>query len=503
MKKLLALILALAMILVASSFALAEDLPTITIMFHGSNVTDDTAVLEAVNAYIADKVGAKLEVIWGTWGDFDEKATNALLSGDAGVDMVFTCSWSADEYNTYAKNGYFVKLDDLIAEYGADLTAAIPDSLMQAATIEGAEGMGVYAVNGFKDTATQNTWDVNVTLLNELGYTLDDFKAMSVYDFGELFAKAKEARGDSFYPFLVEPMVLERMVTGSVIITGDSGSTNLLSLYLNQEDVSAEGPEGNAILNKFATEEYRKFVDKMHEYYEAGYVDPSLAVAETSNDTRTNTQKTGEYLIGTQSYAYGYEFSADVLDRGIEVAFVPCTEPYVDTTAAQGAMMAISTASEHPVESFKFLALLNSDPTLMTLMNYGVEGIHYNLDDNGLVVFDADARATYSPWTNGEGNVTRLPDTADEGAGFREAFKAYYASAKAIPAAGFAFDNSEVANEMAALGTVAAQYALALDAGALDPETTLPDFLAALDAAGMQTYLDAANAQLSAFMAAK
>ena len=120
MKKVFALILALAMILTASSFALAEDLPTITIMFHGSNVTDDTAVLEAVNEYIADKVGAKLEVVWGTWGDFDEKATNALLSGDTGIDMVFTCSWSADEYNTYAKNGYFVKLDDLIAEYGAD-----------------------------------------------------------------------------------------------------------------------------------------------------------------------------------------------------------------------------------------------------------------------------------------------------------------------------------------------------------------------------------------------
>ena len=499
MKKLLALVLALALLLTAMRFALAEELPTITIMFHGSNVTDDTAVLEAVNAYIADKVGAKLEVVWGTWGDFDDKATNALLSGDTGIDMVFTCSWSADEYNTYAKNGYFVKLDDLIAEYGADLVAAIPESLMQAATIEGAEGMGIYAVNGFKDTATQNTWDVNVTLLNELGYTLDDFKAMSFYDFGELFQKAKELKGDAFYPFLVEPMVLERMITGSIIVAGDSGSTNLLSLYLNQADVSAEGPEGNVILNKFATEEYRRFVDKMHEYYEAGYVDPSLAVAETSNDARTNAQKAGEYLIGTQSYAFGYEYSADVLDRGIEVAFVPCTDPYVDTTASQGAMVAISTASEHPVESFRFLALLNSDPTLMTLLNYGVEGIHYNLNADGLVEF-TEERANYSPWTNGMGNVTILPDTAAEGAGFRERFKEYYAGAKAIPALGYVFDNAGVAGEMAALSAVAAQYALALDAGALDPEATLPDFLAALDAAGMQAYLDAANAQLEAYL---
>ncbi|MBE5796572.1 MAG: DUF3502 domain-containing protein [Clostridiales bacterium] len=498
MKKFLALFLALAMMLGCIGFASADELPTITIMFHGSNVSDDTAVLEKVNEYIADKVGAKLEVIWGTWGDFDQKAADALLMADETVDMVFTCSWSANEYNTFAKNGYFVKLDDLIAEYGADLVKAIPEALMQAATIEGADGKGIYAINGYKDFATQNCWDVNVTLLNELGYTLEQFKAMDFYSFGELFQKAKEVKGDSFYPFLVEPMVLERMVTNSIIVAGDSGSVNLLSLYLNPADVSADGAYGNVLLNKFATPEYKKFVEQMHVYYEAGYIDPALAVAETSNDTRTATQLSASYLIGTQSYALGYEYTASA-ERGIEVAFVPCTDPYVDTTASQGAMVAINSASNYPVESFKFLALLNSDPYLMTLLNYGVEGIHYTRNADGLIEF-TDARASYTPWTNGMGNVTILPDTAAEGAGFRKTFVEYYGGAKGIPSLGFVFNNSDVANEMAALANVAAQYALALDAGAVDPATVLPEFLAALDAAGMQAYLDAANAQLEAYL---
>lgn len=499
MKKFLALFLAVSMLLSAASFAMADDLPTITLMLNGNNVSDDTAVLEKINEYIADKVGAKLEIIWGTWGDFNDKATNALTSGDSSVDMVFTCSWSANEYNTYAKNGYFVKLDDMIAEYGADLVAAIPEALMQAATIDGAEGRGVYAVNGYKDFATQNCWDVNVTLLKELGYTLDDVKDLNFYNMEEFLKKAKEVKGDSFYPLLVEPMVLERMVTSSIIVAGDSGDVNLLSLYMNPEDVSAEGPYGNLLLNKFATPEYKAFVEKMREYYEAGYVNPAVAVAETSNDTRTACQLNGDYLFGTQSYALGYEFTASE-QRHIEVAFIPCTDPYVDTTASQGAMVAISTASEHPVESFKFLSLLNTDPYLMTLMCYGVEGIHYTLDDNGLVVITDEGRNTYSPWVNGVGNVTILPDTASEGAGFRASFAEYYSQAKAIPALGFVFDSAPVANEMSALANVAAQYALALDAGAVDPETELPAFLAALDAAGMQRYLDEANAQLNAFM---
>ena len=99
------------------------------------------------------------------------------------------------------------------------------------------------------------------------------------------------------------------------------------------------------------------------------------------------------------------------------------------------------------------------------------------------------------------GNVTILPDTVDEGAGFRKAFQEYYAGAKGIPSLGFVFDNKPVENEMAALGNVAAQYALALDCGAVDPETALPEFLSALDAAGMQKYLDEANAQLDAYLA--
>ena len=498
MKKFLSLILTLALVLSVCSFAAADDLPTITIMFHGSNVTDDSAVLEKVNEYIADKVGAKLEVIWGTWGDFDEKAVNALTSGDKDVDMVFTCSWSSDEYNSYAKKGYFLKLDDLIEQYGADLKAAIPESLMQAATINGSEGRGIYAVNGFKDTATQNTWDINVTLLNELGYTVDDVKEKGFFGWDEIFAKAKEVKGDSFYPFLVEPVVAERMVTNSIIVSGD-GNANLLSLYLNPDDVSAEGPYGNKLLNKFATPEYKAFAEQMHKYYEAGYIDPALSVGETSNDCRSNHQKDASYLIGTQVYSFGYEYSPDVLSRGVEVYFLPCTEPYMDSTVSQGAMMAISSASEHPEESFKFLALLNTDPTLMTLMNYGVEGIHYNLDEDGLVVF-TDERANYSPWTNGVGNVTLLPDTKDEGKGFRESFKAYYATGKVIPSNGFFFDPTNVETEMAQLANVNAQYALALDCGATDPETELPAFLEALDAAGIQAYLNEANAQMDAFL---
>ena len=48
---------------------------------HGSNVKDDSAVMEKVNEYLGEKLNVTLEPIWGTWGDFDEGSTMAINGG--------------------------------------------------------------------------------------------------------------------------------------------------------------------------------------------------------------------------------------------------------------------------------------------------------------------------------------------------------------------------------------------------------------------------------------
>jgi len=475
---------------------------TLKMMFHGSNVTDDSDVLKEVNAYLKEKLNVTLEPIWGTWGDFDDRSVMSINGGDK-IDIYFTCSWSKDEYNAFAKKGAWVRLDDpdnnLIEKYGQDLWNLLPESLVNGAVIDGANGRGVYAVPGYKDIATQNTWDVNVTRLEEMGHTIDDIKGKSFYEFGDILKEAKDKYGNSFYPLLIEGAVLERMVTNSIIITGDNGSTNMLSYYIDPTDVTKAGGDGK-IVNKFATDEYRKFVEKVNEYYKAGYIDPAMAIADQANDVRSSKQKTGEYLIGTQSYSYGYEAQASA-ERGIKVEFVPCTEPYMDTTSTQGAMMAISTTSDHPDRAMMFLNLLNTDEKLFTMLDFGLEGTHYNLNDQGEAVF-TDAHTKYQPWVNGMGNVTLLPPQKGQGANFQDEFKAYYEAAKAVPILGYAFDPSSLETEIATLASVCSEYVLALDTGAADT-AKLDEFLKKLDKNGIQKVVDEANKQLDDFMKAK
>lgn len=470
---------------------------------HGSNVTDDAAVMEKANEYLKEKLNVTLEPIWGTWGDFDNNSVLAINGGDD-VDIYFTCSWSANEYNAFARKGAYVRLDNpennLVEKYAPDLWELLPKVLTDGSKINGADGVGVYAVPGYKDIATQNCWDVNVPLLEKYGYTVDDIKNTDYYGFGDILKKVKEGEGKNFYPLLVEGNVLERMVNNSIIVTGDAGTNNLLSYYINPTDTAAAGAYGDKLLGKFETPEYKKFAEKTREYFLAGYIDPAMGNANQANDTRSAKQLTGEYLIGTQSYALGYELQVSK-ERGFEVAMVPCTPAYVDTTSSQGAMMAISTASKNPERAMMFLNLLNTDPYLMTLLDYGVEGVHYNMKD-GEAVF-TEKRNDYVPWTNGMGNATLLPPQEGQGVDFYEGFKAYYGSAKQIPILGYAFDPTNVQTEMGALANVAAEYALALNTGTVDPAEKLPEFIKKLKDNGMDKVVEEANTQLTAYMAAK
>ena len=504
MKKFLALILA-AMMLLSLVPAMADSPVEITILLEGNNVTDDAAVLEKLNAYLNEKIGVSIVPTWGTWGNFDQTAQNAVNSGSSEYDILFTCSWTANEYAPYAKKGAYVRLDDpeddLLTEYGAELKTVLPELLFEGAMTEGPDGeKGIYAVPGFKDFATMNTWDVNVTLLEKYGYTLEDVEKAGFYGWNDIFATVKageEKDGKVFYPFIFEGAVVERYVTGTPIVTGDANG--LLSYYMNTEDVSTPGAYGNVIFNKFATPEFEKFAKQMREYYLAGYIDPAIAIGETATDTWRNAQNTANYLISSEVSLYGYEFTTSE-QRGIQVAYVMTTDaPYIDNTSVQGAMMAISANSEHPVEAMKFLNLLNTDPYVMTLMNYGVEGIHYNLNDAGEVEF-TDARSSYSPWTNGLGNVTLLPPQKGQGADFQQRFAEFYAGSKKLPIYGFTFDSKPVETEIAQIANIKEAYSLSLCTGAVDVDEKLPELLSKLEGAGMQKVVDEANAQLKAFL---
>lgn len=466
-------------------------------MYHGSTVTDDKAVMEKVNAYLKEKINVKLEMIWCSWANFDERVQLAINGGDA-IDIYFTSSWTPnDEYSAMAKKGAFVRLDNpddnLLQKYAPNLFSSLHPVLADAAMTEGADGMGIYAVPTYKEIAQQNTWDLNTNMLKKYGYTPDDVK--DFYEFGPMLEKIKQGEGKNFYPLSPEPAVMERMVNSNDMIDGNS----LLTYEFDGVDPTKSGTE---IKSRYETPGYKKFVEKMREYYQKGYISPEMGNAQTMNTARTAAQDTAQYAIGTQSYSPGYEFQVSPL-RKIDVVFKPSQTGIISTTSARGAMQAISTASKDPGRALLFLNLVNTDSTLFTLLEYGLEGVHYTKESDGRVTFDTDKRATFNPWRAGMGKLANLPVMSNEPANLWELFDKFNNEAKPVPILGWAFDQEPVRNEVASLGNIVTEYRDALNAGTVDPAVKLPEFINKLKANGIDKVVAEANKQAQAFLAAK
>ncbi len=474
---------------------------TLKWMYHGSTVTDDKRVMEKVNAYLKEKLNAKLEMIWCTWGDFDNKVQLAISSGDD-IDIYFTSSWTPnDEYAAMAKKGNFIRLDkednNLLNQYAPNLFASLNPVLADGAKTEGAEGMGIYGVPTYKEIAQQYTWDINTNILKKYGYTVDDVK--DFYDLGPMFEKIKAGEGKDYYPFSPEPQLLERMVNSNDLVDSNS----LLSYEFDPVDPTKSA---TVIKSRYETEGYKKFCEKMREYFKKGYLSPEMSTKQTADNARVTAQgdATGvaKYAISTQSYSPGYEFQTSKA-RKIDVVYKPSQTGIISTTSARGAMQAISSASKNPERALMFLNLVNTDPTLFTLLEYGIEGDHYKKESDGRVTFDDAKRATYNPWRAGMGKLSNLPVLSNEPANLWELFDKFNNEAKPVPILGWAFDQEPVKTEIAALGNIVEEYRAPLSAGAVDPATKLPEFIKKLKANGIDKVTDEANKQLKAFLDAK
>ena len=68
------------------------------------------------------------------------------------------------------------------------------------------------------------------------------------------------------------------------------------------------------------------------------------------------------------------------------------------------------------------------------------------------------------------------------------------------PALGFTYDSTVVSTELAAIGNVTSQYLPGILCGFLNPEETIPEFLDALESAGIDKVITEKQTQYDAWM---
>jgi len=442
------------------------------------------AVNEAASKYLTEKINATLEYRPISWGNYD-KQINLMMAANDKMDLIFTASWMYE--SQWVARGSLTAIDDLLPKYAPDYIATVPQDVREAGFIDGK----AYGLTGFKEWAANKGMVVDKAIATKYGISPDTVKTWT--DLTPFLEKIKAG----------EPTM--------VPIQARSADTPMVGMFdTNAYDVLGGGVGGlnraannTTVVNYFDQPDFMEFAKLMRAWFNNGYFNKN---ASSTTEMTFNALKVGKAAMYNQSGKPGID-AQEARQAGKEVIYLPMDRPFMTTGDAVSALLAVPTSATDPARSVMFANLLHKDKYLVNLINWGIEDKDYvKVDDNTIKYPDGmDAsNSTYNlnmSWLMGDITLNYLWDTDQKD--IYDQYKTFNASADRSKALGFSFNSDPVKNEVAACNNVINQYTGAIYTGSLDPEVTIPKFIAALKAAGSEKIVAEKQKQLDAFVAAK
>lgn len=453
----------------------------------GDPQKDMDTVLEKVNEYTKEKIGVTLKINQIGWGDYNKKMQVLINTGDE-FDLMFTCSW-ANDYVQNAQKGAFLALDDLLKEYGKEMYDNIDPKFWEAAKIGGI----TYAVPNEKEIGSMPMWVFTKEYVDKYDIPYQEIK--TVEDLEPWLKVIKENEPE------VVPMYLTRDFTAPT--------------YMDkiQDPIGIEydcDPNHLVVKNVFESEKMQSTLRTIREYFLAGYINKDAATASDDKSvkrfvTKGDGQPYAELIWGK--------------DLGYEVVATPIMDTVVTNASARGAMTGVSRTSKHPEKAVELLNLINTDEYLRNLLNYGIEGVHYDKVDatqeeieqtegrpfvyNCKIQINEENRKNYSVpyWVQGGlfNTYVQEKEPLDKWAEFRD----FNNKSISTPSFGFDFDTDPVSTQIAGFRGILDEFGAALYTGSVDPDDVIPKLIKKLEATGVQDVIDEMQSQIDEWQASK
>lgn len=484
MKRLVSLVLSFLLVFSLCSFANAEDaVETVVLPYMLTmNAAEEVDLVEAaINEITREKIGVEVDLLcidFASWGT----QLNLMLT-DGTVDLFNCCFMSP--LSTYADSGALAELDDLLAEYGQGIVAALGEYI-NCGRINGVQ----YGVPKIDAYSNRPVVVMDAEICDALGITADDIHSYD--DLTEVALKVTQA-----YPDLaIFPTGTNGDFMGPVGFDGlgTTGNNIFGGLILANNDLK--------VVNVFETEQWEEMVAMCNKWMEMG-----LFISDPLNAQDGAVA----YLSNRQAFCYiggGFDpnVTAEVQQnncgmRLIGSELMPVN--YATSDSVTGMTWCISAMSQHQEAAMKLLNELYVNPELANLVCSGIEGKHYVKTEKGTITFADGLDAFTTGWPSGMGtfwpNITITIPWEPNSADYYESWTASNAAATLSPAMGFVFDASNVSSEIAACTNVVSQYYNTIVLGLGDTEKLMAEFRADLKAAGIDTIIAEKQAQLDAW----
>lgn len=455
-----------------------EEIVELTWYQVGDTQKDAEKVLEKVNEYTEEKIGVKLNVVYVGWGDYNQKMQVVINTGDE-WDLCFTCSWSND-YLQNANKGAFMELDEYLENEGKEMHESIDSRFWEAAKVGGV----TYGVPHEKEIGSCPMWVFTKEYVDKYNIPYEEIHDLE--DLEPWLQMIKENEPD------VVPMYL----------TQDYSAPTYMDKI--QDPIGIEyGDSDLTVTNVFDTERMKSTLATMRKYYEAGYINKDAATASDDKSikrfvTKGDGQPYAELIWGK--------------DLGYEVVASEIMETQITNASARGALTAVNKNSKHPEKAVELLNLVNTDVYLRNLLNYGIEGVHYEFVEptaeeiqaaegkdyvlDKKIKLNEETKKDYSVpyWVQGGLFNTYVLDNEplDKWATFKE----FNDASEEVPSFGFDFNLDPVSTQVAGFRNVLDEFGKSLYTGSVDPDEYLPQLEKKLQATGVQEVIDEMQAQI-------
>lgn len=460
-----------------------EEPHLIRYMFATGKIPSDLQIVQdAINKIAISKINVEVELIPVSFGNVTENINLRTASGEQ-LDIVYQ---RGNTLSSDVSRGLLTPLDGLLSRYGQEIKEVAGDYL-DATAINGV----TYAIPTIRDMAASYGLIVRRDILERHGIEIESVKSLEEIE--TMFSIVKANEPDMIVTMPQIAGILSIMTTG--FLTWDNLGDSI-GVLMNH------GSELN-VVNLFETEEYKNNLNTIRRWYEKGYIweDSSLAIDQAS--ILLGSGKLFSYFSNLKP---GFD-RQESLRAGRELFSIEIKPAFATTSQISLVSKSIPVTSIAPHKAMQFINLMYSDPEIVNLFHWGVEGIHYEriASDSNIIRFPAGIDAITSGynlalgWQFGNQLLSYIwegenPDIFKELAQFNQ-------EAIRSRAIGFTFDSENVQNEINAINRVIAQYRLPLENGALNPDVHLPRFIEALREAGIDSVISEKQNQLDLWYA--
>lgn len=412
-----------------------DKLTTLTWYAIGEEPKDLDKVLAEANKYLEEKINVNLDMKYIGFGDYSQKMSVVINSGED-YDLAFTCSWAGD-YLGNSRKGAFLELNDYLdSDAGKTLKETVDQRFWEGATIDGK----IYGVPNQKELGVAPMWVFTKEYVDKYNIPYQDLHSLE--DLEPWLKVIKEN----------EPEVVPLYITKGFSYT----------VFFDQL-VDPVGVEANdtslTVKNMFETPEMKEHLETLRRYYKAGYINADAATAQDDKAVKRLVTKGDGQPYADQLWSKSLNYpvvSSQIVDT------------LITNGSTTGSLIAISQNSKNKDKAFEFLSLLNTDEYLRNLINYGIEGTHYEkTGDAHIKILNADQKNYDVPYFS-LGNLFLTYKLEGEPDTKWEDFKEFNDKSQVSPALGFKFDSSNVSTEIAAINNVLEEYKATIYSGSVD-----------------------------------